>query len=83
MILIWHYQHFFYPYNKFSSINIFDDIKVQPLFNNLSIFYEYGDLGVQIFFTISGFVFSTISTERNIESILAPKIWIPTGRSFS
>ncbi len=32
---------------------------------------------------ISGFVFSTISTERNIESILAPKIWIPTGRSFS
>ena len=32
---------------------------------------------------ISGFVASTISTERNMESKLAPKIWIPTGRSFS
>ncbi|MDC3400931.1 acyltransferase [Candidatus Pelagibacter ubique] len=70
MILIWHYQHFFYPYNKFSSINIFDDIKVQPLFNNLSIFYEYGDLGVQIFFTISGFVFSYIYLQRSDEPLL-------------
>ena len=32
---------------------------------------------------ISGFEASTISTERSIESRLAPKIWIPTGRSFS
>ena len=32
---------------------------------------------------ISGLVASTISTERNMESMFAPKIWIPTGRSFS
>ena len=32
---------------------------------------------------ISGLDFSTISTDRNIESKLAPKICMPTGRSFS
>jgi peptidoglycan/LPS O-acetylase OafA/YrhL len=64
MILIWHYQHFFLPFNKFSSLNIIDNIKHQPLFNSLAYFYEYGALGVQIFFTISGFVFSYIYLQR-------------------
>ena len=32
---------------------------------------------------MSGLVFSTMSTDCNMESRFAPKIWIPTGRSAS
>ena len=70
MILIWHYQHFFLPFNKFSSVNVINNIKIQPLFNSLAFFYEHGSLGVQIFFTISGFVFSYIYFQRTNESLL-------------
>jgi|TARA_B110000967_G_scaffold201642_1_gene239240 peptidoglycan/LPS O-acetylase OafA/YrhL len=64
MILIWHYQHFFLPFNRFSSFDITDNIKHQPLFDSLSLLYEYGYIGVQIFFTISGFVFSYVYLQR-------------------
>lgn len=52
-VLIWHYQHFFYIADK-----PIDFIKErQPLYSLLSLFYDYGFYGVQIFWCISGFIF--------------------------
>ena len=52
-VLVWHYQHFFYITN-----NSIDFIKEkQPLYSILSIFYDYGFYGVEIFWCISGFIF--------------------------
>ena len=52
-ILVWHYQHFFYIKEKPTNF-----IKEnQPLYHFLSPFYDYGHLGVQVFWCISGFIF--------------------------
>jgi peptidoglycan/LPS O-acetylase OafA/YrhL len=52
-ILVWHYQHFFYIEDK--SANFVKEY--QPLYHFLSLFYDYGYLGVQVFWCISGFIF--------------------------
>lgn len=54
-VIVWHYQHFFYVtpgtlvdgYTPASS----------PFFGPLKAAYYYGDLGVQFFFVLSGFIF--------------------------
>jgi peptidoglycan/LPS O-acetylase OafA/YrhL len=52
-VLIWHYQHFFYMADK-----PIDFIKErQPLYSLFGLFYEYGFYGVQVFWSISGFIF--------------------------
>ena len=61
MILVWHYQHFYLPYNSFSEVELLLNNKsIQPFYSVLSLFYIYGDLGVEIFFAISGYVFSYV-----------------------
>ena len=61
MVLIWHYQHFYLPFNKFSEINLEDNNKyIQPLFDVLQLFYLYGYRGVDMFFILSGYVFSYV-----------------------
>lgn len=52
-VLIWHYQHFFYP----QAGVILADRNVQPLYLSLRWLYDYGGHGVQFFWIISGFVF--------------------------
>ena len=64
-ILIYHYQHFFYPYNKLISINVLNTPNIQPYYEYLFIFYKYGGYGVHIFFTISGFVFANVYLSNN------------------
>lgn len=52
-VLVWHYQHFFYIANSpadFTREN-------QPFYSFLSLFYNYGYYGVQVFWCISGFIF--------------------------
>jgi peptidoglycan/LPS O-acetylase OafA/YrhL len=54
MILVFHYVHFTYkgtslPQNL-SNLNL-------PFYNFLWIFYEFGKYAVQIFWSISGFIF--------------------------
>lgn len=52
-VLVWHYQHFFYIGKKPT-----DFIREQqPLYSLLSLFYNYGFYGVQVFWCISGFIF--------------------------
>ena len=52
-VLVWHYQHFFYIKNI--PTNFVKEY--QPLYHFLSPFYNYGYLGVSVFWCISGFIF--------------------------
>jgi peptidoglycan/LPS O-acetylase OafA/YrhL len=64
-IVIYHYQSFFFPYNKLISVNILNNPNIQPFYEYLFIFYKYGGYGVHIFFTISGFVFANVYLSSN------------------
>ena len=57
-VVIWHYQHFFYPFVPFSSREIFLD--KQPYFRYLSFFYTEGLYAVHMFWFISGIIFTKI-----------------------
>jgi peptidoglycan/LPS O-acetylase OafA/YrhL len=57
-VVIWHYQHFFYPFVPYSSREIFLD--KQPYFKYLSFFYTQGLYAVHIFWFISGIIFTKI-----------------------
>ncbi|UNK26344.1 acyltransferase [Serratia plymuthica] len=65
-VVFWHWQHFFYIGDKPSNFIV----DKQPLYNYLYIFYLHGDLAVELFFCISGFIFywlySKKITERKI-----------------
>lgn len=50
-ILVWHYQHFNYPLNSKEML------MGQPFYEYLKIFYNYGYMGVNFFWCISGFIF--------------------------
>lgn len=59
-ILFYHYRHFFYPFNKTSNL-IYEEISISlPMYKFFMVFYEYGFIGVHVFYTISGFVFAHI-----------------------
>ena len=61
MVLIWHYQQFYLPYNFFSNIEIIAiERNHQPFYHYLSLFYNYGNRGVDFFFIISGYVFAYV-----------------------
>ena len=59
-ILIYHFQHFAHTFEKNS----------QPFYKFLSIFYDHGYLGVQVFWCISGVVFFY----KYLDKILEKKI---------
>ncbi len=59
-VLIYHYRHFFAPYNSSSNLNYFDISSSLPFYNFLGLIYEHGIFGVHVFYTISGFVFAHI-----------------------
>ena len=52
-IVFWHWQHFFYVGSAPNGI-IYEK---QPFFNLFWMLYKYGDLAVELFFCISGFIF--------------------------
>jgi len=52
-VLIWHYQHFSYVAD--APVNFIRES--QPFYPLLQLFYEYGYLGVHVFWCISGFIF--------------------------
>ncbi|ADP70094.1 acyltransferase 3 [Rhodomicrobium vannielii ATCC 17100] len=57
-VLVFHYQHFFMP--KAGEMPSADVIHGLPLYSIAYPFYNYGWIGVQIFWIISGFVFAHI-----------------------
>ena len=52
-VLIWHYQHF--TFVIFEPVNFV--VADQPFYSIFWPFYEHGQLGVQVFWTVSGFIF--------------------------
>ncbi len=69
-VLLYHYRHFFGPYNSYSASNFFDDKTELPFFSFLEVFYVNGFYGVHVFYAISGFVFAHVylSIDRKITS---------------
>ena len=63
MVVIWHYQHFFLPFNT-SAQERFVNIESSLLIIR-SLDIEIGTLGVYIFFGISGVVFSATYLNTN------------------
>lgn len=55
-VLIYHFQVFFFPHNTITSISY--NLNEYPLSFFLYYFYKYGFFGVDIFFVISGYIFS-------------------------
>ena len=51
-VLLWHYQHFYQVAGSPTLIRA-----DEPLYGALSLLYEYGQFGVQLFWGISGFIF--------------------------
>ena len=68
--MIYHYRHFFGPYNSSSNLNYFEISSSLPLYKFLGVIYDHGIFGVHVFYTISGFVFAHIylSTTERISS---------------
>ncbi len=59
-VLLYHYKHFFSPYNNSSNLDYDSIEKKLPFHNLLETFYSHGILGVHVFYAISGLVFSHI-----------------------
>ncbi|MEN5180671.1 acyltransferase [Comamonas testosteroni] len=71
-VLVWHYQHFFYP-SAGDSLAVADR-PLQPFYPSLRWLYDYGANGVQFFWVLSGFVF--FHAYRSRENISFKKFFI-------
>ena len=63
-VLIFHYIHFFYPWNSYYNPELKLDSTQLPFFFMLELIYEYGRYGVQMFWAISGFVFAHVYLDQ-------------------
>ena len=67
-VVLWHWQHFYFNGTNPTHYNL----ENQPFYSLLFLFYNKGNLAVQLFFSLSGFIFSWLYTnkikDRNITS---------------
>jgi peptidoglycan/LPS O-acetylase OafA/YrhL len=72
VILIWHYQHFYYEGTQQNPI--FNRTQ-QPLYGVLSAIYENGFWAVQMFWIISGYVFCHVyhSKQKNLKEFYSAR----------
>ena len=68
-VVFWHWQHFFIGTALKSTFKITD----QPLFNIFFLFYNSGDLAVDLFFSLSGFIFFWLYPQRIYQDIVSAK----------
>ena len=61
-VIVWHYQHFFYPFVSFKDRELF--LANQPFFGFFKLFYTQGYYAVQVFWLISGVIFYKVYQER-------------------
>ena len=64
VVIIRHYHFFFFPRSSSSTIHVLNNISIQPFYSLLEIIYTKGDYAVQIFWGISGFIFSLVYLEQ-------------------
>ena len=69
-VLLYHYRHFFSPYNILSQENYESFSSNLPFYNIANSFYSYGFYGVHVFYTISGFVFAYVYLSLKEETSL-------------
>lgn len=65
VVLLYHYRHFFFPYNSFNELNYNLAQATLPFSNIIGLLYEKGFYGVHLFYAISGFVFTHIYCSSN------------------
>lgn len=65
-IVFWHWQHFFFR-------NGVPGPGVRPGYDFFLLFYGYGQLAVELFFTLSGFIFFWLYARPIAERAVAPK----------
>ena len=63
-VVIFHYAHFFYPYNSFYDPELVIEGNNFPFFFILELVYNYGRYGVEMFWAISGFVFAHVYLDQ-------------------
>jgi peptidoglycan/LPS O-acetylase OafA/YrhL len=71
-ILIWHYQHFSFIGTDYVGF----DPQQQPFYGLLYFFYNYGGAGVQVFWTISGYIFAFNYAEKIGKRTVSPKKFV-------
>ena len=72
-VVLLHYQHFYSSdYNQ--QLNFVKNL--QPFYNILEIFYEFGTVAVQFFFILSGFIFFMFYREKILEGVINFKNFI-------
>jgi peptidoglycan/LPS O-acetylase OafA/YrhL len=62
VVLIWHYQHFFFTTSGDDKLNVARSD--QPFYAALMPFYKHGHYAVEYFWMISGFVFAAVYIAR-------------------
>jgi peptidoglycan/LPS O-acetylase OafA/YrhL len=67
-VVFWHWQHFFYVGGQPHNFTIWK----QPVFSALSFFYMHGSLAVELFFCISGFVFTWLFSKQIAARTITP-----------
>lgn len=67
-VVFWHWQHFFYVADTPSDFVV----SQQPLYSWFAPLYHHGGLAVQLFFTISGFVFFWLFSRGVAERSVRP-----------
>jgi peptidoglycan/LPS O-acetylase OafA/YrhL len=73
-VVLWHWQHFFYEGNLLSPVF---ERENQPLYSVLRLFYEKGEMGVDYFFLLSGFIFFWLYKESiQIKAINLRTFWV-------
>lgn len=73
-VIIWHYQHFFYPFVNYENRLFF--FAKQPFFNELSFIYSQGLYAVHVFWFISGIIFYRIYEKRISQSKISFKSFL-------
>lgn len=61
-VVIFHYQHFFHPFQTTPLKHLYDGR--QPFASLFSLIYEYGYYAVPVFWLISGLIFYKVYRER-------------------
>lgn len=67
-VVLHHYQHFYYFEGHMNIQNYLseENVSSQPFYSNLYYLYEVGAAGVQFFWVISGFIFSSVYFMRDV-----------------
>ena len=60
-VVFWHWRHFFLPKNPAGVALVETNL---PLYQTLSVFYTGGGGAVPLFFTLSGFIFFGLYSDR-------------------